>query len=218
MRNHSNHRERGLTLIEMSISVVVLAGLTIVLGSVMDTGLGAYKSSSPAVVRQMTHRTLDKIADRLAFAGFSTLELVAEAEGMDPDGAEITFLKCLGSTAGVKDWSETSRIFWRPESTDPTDKLDNDGDGSIDEGEVVLVVDEGLLTENTVVIARGVARYLEGEVQNGIDDNGNGIADEHGLLMDIRNNSVHISLTLTRTGRDNQPILATARTLVALRN
>ena len=51
MRNHSNHRERGLTLIEMSISVVVLAGLTIVLGSVMDTGLGAYKSSSPAVVR-----------------------------------------------------------------------------------------------------------------------------------------------------------------------
>jgi hypothetical protein len=82
----------------------------------------------------------------------------------------------------------------------------------------VLVVDEGLTTENTVVLARGVARHLEGELPNGIDDNGNGVADERGFLLEIRDRAVAISLTLERTGRNGQPVVATARTLVALRN
>ncbi|MEN8150098.1 MAG: hypothetical protein ABFS86_09755 [Planctomycetota bacterium] len=218
MNTHADHGERGFTIVEMAISMVVLAGLAIVLGSVMDTGLGAYQSSSPAVVTQITHRTLDKIADRIAFAGFETLVLVPEEEGLEPDGAEVSFYRCLGSTAGLKDWSEGRRIFWRPEDTDPTDKIDNDGDGSVDEGMVVLVLDEGMPTESTVVLARGVARHLEGELPNGVDDNGNGFVDERGLLLEIQDRAVQISLTLERTGRDGQPVVTTARTLVALKN
>ena len=104
------------------------------------------------------------------------------------------------------------------EPTDPEDGTDNDGDGIVDEGIVVLRLSAGEPNEYRVVLARGVARYLEGETPNGVDDNGNGQVDEKGLFMQVRNGAIYVNLTVQRMGRDRQPIFRTVRTAVAMRN
>jgi hypothetical protein len=96
--------------------------------------------------------------------------------------------------------------------------VDNDGDGAVDEGMVVLLLDAGLPTQETLVLARGVARYLDGEEANGVDDNGNGYVDEKGFLIEVHEQALRLHLTLVRTGREGQLIERTARAVVAMRN
>lgn len=207
--------ERGVTLVEAAISMTVLAGLVLVLGKSLDTGLGSYRSTSPVVVEQLAHRSVEKIAARLSYAGIETLQL----EPVDtPDGSVMKYQQCLGSAAGEKVWSEVNYLEWREERDDPTDGVDNDGDGAVDEGMIVLLLDAGLPTQETVVLARGVARYLQGEEANGADDNGNGHVDERGFLLEIKERYVQVHLTLVRQGRDGELIERTARAVVAMRN
>lgn len=203
--------QSGIAMLEIVISLTVLSILTISVSSVLDTGLGAYETSSPSGVRQLSHRGVDRIAERLSFAGQATLS---------PDGlgSSLRFRTCIGSTGLTKDFGTLSELYWGPEPQDPTDGKDNDGDGLIDEGMVVFRTDIGEPTERTIVLANGVARHLEGEVSNGFDDNGNGQADERGLYLKVEPNAVRVHLTLHRPGPDGRVVVQTARTLVAMRN
>lgn len=210
-RAKATDAQSGIALIEIVLSLAVLTVLTVAVGRVLDTGLGAYETSSPAGVRQLSHRAMDRIVDRLSFAGHSTL---------NPNvlGSSIKFNACLGSKGGAKDFDKLAILRWRPEPEDPADGKDNDGDGLIDEGMVVLRTDVGEPTERRLILVRGVARFLEGEVGNGLDDNGNGAVDERGLLFQVEPNAIRIQLTLLRPGPDGQVVSRTARTLVSMRN
>lgn len=213
MNAHRTRRaaQSGMALIEIVLALAVLSVLAVSVGSVLDTGLGAYETSSPSSVRQMSHRALDRITEQLEFAGHGTLS-------RNVVGSSIRFRPCLGSTGATKDFGNLRLLRWRPEPEDPVDGKDNDGDGLIDEGMVFFRTDVGDPSERRVILIRGVARLLEGEVENGLDDNGNGEVDERGLLFQIEPNAVRVHLTLLRPGPDGKIVARTARTVVALRN
>ena len=63
-----------------------------------------------------------------------------------------------------------------------------------------------------------MSELLEGELPNGIDDNGNGLIDEPGFSIDFEGRAVNVRLSLERRGATGRNILRTAETRVRLRN
>lgn len=105
---------------------------------------------------------------------------------------------------------------------DPTEAnngADDDGDGLIDEGILVLIEDVGLPTEHRRVLARGLAEYAEGEVFNGVDDNGDGLVDESGFAIERMGAALEVTVTLEQRppGRE-ETIQRTLRSSILLRN
>ena len=76
----------------------------------------------------------------------------------------------------------------------------------------------GTLAERRVVWSNILRPYLEGEVLNGIDDNGNGIIDEKGISFVLFRNSVTIRLTLGRELPGGGFAEETVETVVTVRN
>ncbi len=72
--------------------------------------------------------------------------------------------------------------------------------------------------ERRIVWTNLVAPYLEGEIPNGIDDNGNGLIDEKGLAFSISGSAISMKLTLERIKDDGTAITSTVETVVACRN
>jgi len=71
--------------------------------------------------------------------------------------------------------------------------------------------------ERRVVWTSLVAPYLEGEIPNGMDDNGNGIIDEKGLSFVVYRDCVRIRLTLERVV-DGEVLTKKVETTVTCRN
>ena len=69
-----------------------------------------------------------------------------------------------------------------------------------------------------VTWSRLVAPYLEGELPNGMDDNGNGLIDEKGLAFSIEGMNVTMHLTLERVLDDGTLLRDSISTTVACRN
>jgi hypothetical protein len=59
---------------------------------------------------------------------------------------------------------------------------------------------------------------MEGELANGIDDNGNGVIDEKGLCFVVEGNRVTIRLTIDKPGPDGKHYRRTLETTVTCRN
>ena len=91
---------------------------------------------------------------------------------------------------------------------------------SLDEPGRRVVCEEDLDTElERSTTWTNVARpFLEGELPNGVDDNGNGLVDERGLTFTLDGNSVRIRLTMERDGPGDETILKTVETVVTIRN
>lgn len=60
--------------------------------------------------------------------------------------------------------------------------------------------------------------FLEGEVLNGVDDNGNGLIDEQGLSFTLFGDSVTIRLSIAQTNPEGEEITQTVETVVTVRN
>jgi hypothetical protein len=63
-----------------------------------------------------------------------------------------------------------------------------------------------------------VRELLEGELPNGLDDNGNGLIDESGLSFEIDGDTITIRLTLERFDAEGTLITRTVETAVTLKN
>jgi hypothetical protein len=74
------------------------------------------------------------------------------------------------------------------------------------------------LDERMVVWTRWVAEYLDGELPNGVDDNGNGLTDETGLAFVVSGSQVEIFLCLERRGDDGQVVRHQRSAVVTCRN
>jgi hypothetical protein len=113
---------------------------------------------------------------------------------------------------------ETRRLQHQYDPDDANDGLDNDGDGLIDEGRVVLIRDSGGADEQTVVLCSDVREYLEGESADGTDQNGNGLIDERGLCFELAAGRLTIRLTLEVLDAEGRHATRTVETTVHLRN
>jgi len=112
----------------------------------------------------------------------------------------------------------TSRIAFQNHPSDPDDGIDNNGNGLVDEGQVILMRNVGLANETTTVIVPWVREFTEGEIANGNDDNGNGLIDERGLSFELVGQTLNIRITLERLDSDQRPLVRTVETSVRLRN
>ena len=59
---------------------------------------------------------------------------------------------------------------------------------------------------------------LEGELANGLDDNGNGLIDENGAAFARDGRDLRLYLTLEGLARDGRPVTRTLETTIWARN
>ncbi len=211
-------RRAGLTVVEVVIAMTVLALVLAMVGLATLSGQEAYKTGvNAAHLENMTRRTLDRIADELMEAGQGSIGMQA----LQPLGsAALTYRTNEGYAAGNNVWSTDTTIQFQYAPGEVDDGVDNDGNGLIDDGVVVLIRDSGGPDQQTVVLTRWVAEFLQGETPNGADDNGNGLQDEQGLSFeyDPGQRTLTIRLTLQRPDAEGRIATRTMQTSVRVRN
>ena len=143
-----------------------------------------------------------ELMDRIAFAIVGS-----SAESLDPAQQSPFYSKALNYqiSLGVEDgkavWSDPEVIGLTEES-----------------GQVYWGQNPGAADERIVVWANTVSEMLEDELLNGVDDNGNDLADELGLAFVLEGESVTIRLSLERERDDGKKIQVTKQTTVTCRN
>lgn len=206
----------GFTLIEMMIAGVILA---LVLGGVGVATLSARRAYQGGVTSDSltvrAQRALDRVADLVLMTNSAQLGAVP-APPLATNA--VQFATPSGWSGSAITWGSTTRIEFQYTATDPNDGFDNDGDGFVDDGDVVLTLDRGTADERAVVLVRQVAELEQGELANGIDDNGNGLVNEQGLNFSLNGNQLTISLTLVGRDADGRDVVRTVSTAVTLRN
>ena len=208
-------RSGGFTLIEMMISASIAVGLLYAIATTALTASSTYdETMRRARIVTQAHQVLDRIADEFVEADLGTMSAAV------PDvGASImTFRKPASLAGSVITWSTTRSISFQMDQGELDDGLDNNGDGRIDEGVVVLTLDAGLLTQQQVVLCHEVRSLLEGEQSNLGDDNGNLMVDERGLVFELNGNVLTVQLTLETVDEDGNFLTKTVQTSVRVRN
>lgn len=208
---------QGFTLIELAITMGI-AGL--VLGSlarVLDSSKSNYgRGSAVAQVQNDARRTLDRVAAELENGGFGTL--LPNPVGVAVDDLVFQAATGIDGATGALLFGNSNRLRFVYETGEMNNGLDDDGDGLIDEGCLVLTKNYLLAGEVRVVLAHGVAEFLEGETANGADDNSNGLVDERGFCMTRAGNLLQVRLTLARPVTGGDPAIASVETALRLKN
>jgi prepilin-type N-terminal cleavage/methylation domain-containing protein len=216
-RSRIVRRRAGFTLIEL---MIVLALLSTFVGSLLAVGSTSTRLCETGVNKSnlegSARRALDRLARELSGARSDSLGTLPESplwqEGIDFDRVES-----IRAGDGRITWS-ADRAEFRLDGEETDDGLDNDDDGLVDEGALVLVRDSGGAGESAITLAHGVREYLEGELANGVDDNGNGLIDERGVAFERVGRDLRLYLTLEGVGSDGRIVTRTLETTVWSRN
>lgn len=207
----------GLTLLELAIAAVIVA---MMFGAVAITVLradGAYREAElGAEVERDSEPALERVAREFMDAARTTVTLTPAAP---LQGTSISYRRATGWGGGALQLSPTRRIRFELDPAELADGLDNDGDGLVDEGRVVLSTDvAGGGTQ--AVLVTGVAALTQGELDNGADDNGDGRIDEPGFFaeFDAATSTLFLSLTLATRADDGRVVTRAARLSVRIRN
>jgi len=212
MKKHLNRA--GFTLLEATIAGTIVSVILVALSMTSQKATDAIDEGAhnERLVERL-HRTLDQ-----AIEPMSELELGALPPLQGGTGT-VTFHLPEGydTVAGNVQWGPDQRIGWELDPGETDDGVDNDGDGLIDEGQVVRTLDPGP-DELRVVICKGVAEFLQGEVPDGDDDNNNGLVDEPGFCIDVQGEILTLRLTLESQGPQGRILRKTAESAIRIRN
>ena len=212
---------RGLSLLETLFAIVLT---TVCLGGLLQA-----MSRGVALVRECTivgdvdaraGRALHSIVRELLPSDSGTFvpDLEPPLVGPNPGYSAVAFRTAESYQAGAVVWSAPTRLQWQLAPGELDNGLDDDGDGVVDDGSIVLVRNAGQADERSAAIVGGVREYLEGEVPNGVDDNGNGLVDERGFCLLLEGDVLTIRLSLQRTGPDGRAVVRTHETSITTRN
>jgi prepilin-type N-terminal cleavage/methylation domain-containing protein len=215
-RANEPSRSAGFTLLELMVSVTLISAVLLAIALTTRTATQSYEEGRHQdELGSRTWRALDRVAREFSDAG---------RDGLDPEPAAplgstvLSFRKSDGYADGSMDWGPVSRVFLALEAGEVANGADDNGNGLVDESNLVLIERIGLADEREVVLARGVAPLLGGEVLNNADDNGNGLQDEEGLSFVLNGDVLTIRLTLLAVDRDGDVRSKTAETSVRVRN
>lgn len=214
-------KQAAFSAIELLIALVLL---TTVMGVVLQSterGFSLFRESSIRGDTQLrASRTMRRVTGELLAAGADTLAPDLEPPAVGPylGSASLRFARAEAWAAGVTAWSSTTRIFWQIAPDELDNGVDDNGNGIADEGIIVLVRNEGLPDEVSVVLASDVREYLEGELPNGLDDNGNGLTDEGGLSFSLTERSLVVRISLEVPDGRGGSLIRTLQSSVSLRN
>ena len=188
----------GMTLLEVLLAATLFSILIYKAVMTLSTAMEASSTEmTDIVVEDHARKVLHQVAKAVMSSDRETLNPATPAPFSSDD---IRYRVNLGIQDGAVVWSDPElialeedeeRVFWARNPDSP---------------ESVRVVWTSL-----------VSPYLEGEIPNGMDDNGNGLIDERGLSFDVDRNAITIRLTLDRTV-DGRAITKTVETTVTCRN
>lgn len=206
-------RKSGFTLLEVVIAASMLGAVLLAGALISRQGLQVLESTN--------HET--KVGDKVRKGADRILRELENTNAIvpTPDPAfvsDFVFTSVTGVLNGAPVTSDPNRLFWRLRAGEVDDGLDNNGDGLIDEGEVVYVRNLGTPTERTVVLVRGVPELLEGETLNGADDNGNGLIDEPGFCVVMEEELLVMRLTAASSAFSGRTTFRTIESGIRLRD
>lgn len=211
----TTHRRAGFTIVELALAMGVLGLALGLAGMITRTGTAAYRSAEAGrQLEQNLHRALDIVITELEATGSDFLD-PTPVDGLAYKTIEYQHLLLQGTDVVP---GPTSRLAFEYETGEIDDGLDNNGNGLVDEGVLVLVRNVGLTSQQRVVLCHGVRELLEGEIANGIDDNGNLLDDEPGFFIQIRGRVVTIRLSIEGIGPQGQILVRTAESSARMRN
>ena len=199
MKPRANHKRAGFTLIELLI-VAALLGVIVVKGSlILSTSTSMVsQETSRMMVEDQARSVLDKIARAVMASDRSSLAPILSPGSSN----DINFQISLGVDNGEVVWGEPERI-----------QLDG-----ADMEQLVWSQNPGEADEMRSIWSKSVEPYLEGEIFNGIDDNGNGLVDELGLSFLVDGNQITVRLSLGRRSAEGVVSIRTMETVVTVRN
>jgi hypothetical protein len=212
-----DHRRKGFALLDIAMSLAILTVLFGALVQVNRSTLNTYTlTSAQTLLQTQARRAIDRVSAELENAGLSTLQPDPIVTWTD----NLVFQAATGvnPATGALTYGPPQQLSWQLEPGEVNNGLDDNNNGLIDEGELVLTRNYLQADQQNIVLAHRVAKLLEGEIANGADDNGNGLVDEHGFCVFREGNLLHIRLTLQKCIRPGQIIQATVDTGVRLRN
>lgn len=189
----------GFTLIEaliaLALAAVVVGKITMVLNS-------ASRANADEAAAMNLEDQACRVLDRVAFAIMGADRSVLFPDPQSPDfTTELDFQVSLGVEDGEVVWSDPewvglagggSKVVWKQNPDQPH--------------------------ERRVAWCNVVRPFLEGEIPNGVDDNGNGLIDEEGLSFTLNRDAVTIRLCLERPRKGQEPLSRTVETVVTIRN
>ncbi len=193
-------RRSGFTVVELIIAISILAILLTKIALVINAASQAVGDSSKEMVLEDQAR---RVINQIGFALMGSDRDTLFPQSADPD-LPVTQLRYQLSL-GLED----GEIVW-----DDIEEIGLGATGS----QVYWTRKPGEPDERRVFLTNLVRPYLEGELANGIDDNGNGLVDEQGLTFVIDRNSVHIRLSLARPDMEGGTIANTVEAVVTCRN
>lgn len=190
---------RGFTLVEVILAISLLAILTVKV-------VGVLSVATDSSERDMAEANLDSQARRvLRQIGFAVMG--SHPASLDPDrerpftSTSMQYQVSLGIADGKVVWSDREEVAMEQEDR-----------------KIYWSDNPGAEDQRRVVWTSLVAPYLEGELPNGMDDNGNGLIDETGLSFFVDGSSVYMYLTLESTDDDGSIVSRTVDTVVTCRN
>ncbi len=205
---------RGLTMVEILISTFIFATVLGLIGLTMITGTGTYQADMQTSQQySKANSLLDHVVKEFAMVRTNSLN----PNPVSPaHTASLQFQQLDDYVAGGMVWSALRRIEWQMATGELNNGMDDNGNGLIDEGNVVLITDDGGMNELTLNLGSNVAEYLEGETPNGLDDNGNGLLDERGLCFVRVGNTLIVRITTQTVGELGHVTSKTYTTAVTL--
>jgi len=213
-----NRTERsGSALIEALIALALMGTVVGALFNVATTSTKLCETGvTNATLEGNLRRALDRLSGELVGARTDSIAMLPESP-LWQDGIDFDRPAAIRAGDGRVTWS-SNRLEFRMEAEETDNGLDDDADGLVDEGMLVLVQDAGGADELETVLARHVREYLEDELPNGMDDNDNGLIDERGVAFERVGEELTIYITLEGIGRDGRSVTRTLETSIWSRN
>ncbi|MFT5052545.1 MAG: prepilin-type N-terminal cleavage/methylation domain-containing protein [Chlamydiales bacterium] len=182
MRDPSKPRasRSGMTLVEIMISVTILSLVGMSLQTIVNVLGNSYTSGIRRIALDTSGaRTMLELIGALRMSERSSLSALPAAPF---SATSVTFRRTDRVVDGLTEWIDPERIVYDPAI-----------------GEVHWIEYPGLPEELVTHRCRGIAPMLEGEIANGVDDNGNGLIDEPGFCLDLEDDVLTARFTLQGT-------------------
>ena len=181
MRASKRCHRAGYSLVELMIGMTILASLTGAAVLATNNGIGSYESTRAGEEAQTKlHRAANRVVQELMGSSLSVLGPAGLQDDFGSSTLEFQLPLDIAPTGPI--WGATQTITGEYAPGEIDDGIDNNGNGLIDEGILVLTRDAGLPTAQRVVLCSNLRETFPGEIQGNLaDDNGNAVIDETGF-------------------------------------
>lgn len=215
-RRHAPRRS-GFTLLELTISVAIFGLMMGSMAMVHNVGRNAFDSTSlHAELDARVKTAVDRVAMELCSAAQD--RIFPDLTGFVTDTSTLGLQQVVDIQGGAAVFGNMMVLTLGNAAGETQDGVDNNGNGLIDEGRLVMIRNQGEPDQIQVTLCENVRRYLEGEVIGGGDENGNGLTDEMGFNIQRVGDVLTIRLSVEELSAGGEIVTRTTETSVRLRN